>query len=164
MVQLETPVESPHTTPDETGFPQGELMDAVDKWEEMKAESAKAKARERSARHKLIEASPNFTEYGDKTGYEELPDGRLLTVSNSYNYKMQQPEIKFWNWHEKLPKEYKGIIKMSHRFMKSEIKKLPPDLREEFDELVVRSQAATQVGFMPDKLRDRKQAQAEAEA
>ena len=161
MVQLETPVESPQ--PDfDTEWEQGELMEAVEKWEESKAEAAKSRAKERSARHNLIKASPQFSEFGDKTGYEELPDGRLLTASNSYNYKLKSPESDFWKWYEDLPVEYKGIVKLSHRFMKSEIKKLPDDLREKFDRYVIRSQAATQVGFMPDKLRDQKQAQAQA--
>lgn len=124
----------------------------VKEWEEAKEEAARARAKERGLRSKLIDRSPKFTRMGDKTGYEELPDGRLMCARNSYNYKISN-EHEFWEFYESLPEPHKNIIRFKHEFVKSNIKALPAELRDRFDELVIRSQASTQLSFMPAEIR-----------
>ena len=135
-----------------------EFLQLVKEWEEAKEEAARARAKERALRDKLIDKSPRFTKKGDKTGYEELPDGRLMCARNSYNYKVAN-EHEFMVFYDSLPQEYKGIIRYKAEFVKSKIKELPTHLRERFDELVIRTQASTQISFMPAEMRKRMSSQ-----
>lgn len=121
----------------------------LETWEEAKAAAAEARAKERALRNKVIDCSPKLKRPGHQTTYENLPDGRVLCATKSYNYKIKAPEHEFYKFIDTLDREHRRVLKITYSIDKAVLRDLPDSIREQVESYLIKSQGLTQLGYLP---------------